>query len=748
MWRLELRRLRLLPLLPPPPQLHTPSCPRPVHNPCRSEVPVSVNGARTIEGTDKREPFSESTKTVLVFANGAVIRLASSVSPGQLLFVTNEKSKKEVVCQVVKSKNYRTVTGYVELEFTEPAAGFWGVRIPSEPSPVPGAAPKTPVAARPAAPVAHPTAVVPKTPAAGIAPPVTLPTALGAKPSVPKATPGIPPALTQPSVAPAAPVVPGPEARNASRQGIVPEAPKPDSKLPTISEFLAAAPSPVAPTLAAEPPAKPGTLPAQLAQQLSSLANADFPPLSGGAAQPPAPVAPSGTSPVPAAKSTGETSDELRQQAARLQEQLSSLLFRDETAGMKPAPAVVPAPVEPRKEPAAATKLPAEIATPLPRPVPAQPVPPAEEAAKPVLNLAPAAELKQASSTPVTAQFNLKVEEVKIPSWLVPLARETESGSPSASSTEISESAGTENDARPVSSGVTSTGTGDASASPQTVVFGNQLLSGAASTGQPDLARGSKKGMWLSLAATAALVLGGGAWYGLQPGHFLSAGAQSAPASSFPAVGSASPSPAAAAPAPVAPVGSTTPAAANLRPAAIPPAGVPGTEANKVPGPSAIPVRTAPAVEEPRKPVLGDVHLGTPNVNRNQETASTEAAPLLDATDSAPANDPLASIASGDHSQPAVPVPVGGDVKPAQLLKSVPPVYPTAAKTQRVAGDVKLDALIDANGNVTATRVLSGSPLLHVAAAAAVKQWKYQPAMLDGKPTSMHLTVTVQFRLQ
>jgi hypothetical protein len=29
-----------------------------------------------------------------------------------------------------------------------------------------------------------------------------------------------------------------------------------------------------------------------------------------------------------------------------------------------------------------------------------------------------------------------------------------------------------------------------------------------------------------------------------------------------------------------------------------------------------------------------------------------------------------------------------------------------------------------------------------------VKQWKYQPAQLDGKPTAMHLTVTVQFRLQ
>src|SRR3979490_977106 len=100
--------------------------------PVALEVPVTVNGARTVEGGDKREPFSETTSTVLVLANGAVIRLASSVAPGQLLFLTNEKTKKEVVCQVVKSKNYRSASGYVELEFTEPVLGFWGMRFPGE----------------------------------------------------------------------------------------------------------------------------------------------------------------------------------------------------------------------------------------------------------------------------------------------------------------------------------------------------------------------------------------------------------------------------------------------------------------------------------------------------------------------------------------------------------------------------------------------------------------------------------------
>src|SRR5260370_12284894 len=100
--------------------------------PVALEVSVTVNGARAVEGSEKRETFSETTKTVLIFGNGAVIRLSSSVAPGQLLFLTNEKTKKEVVCQVVKSKNYRNVSGYVELEFTESVVGFWGMRFPGD----------------------------------------------------------------------------------------------------------------------------------------------------------------------------------------------------------------------------------------------------------------------------------------------------------------------------------------------------------------------------------------------------------------------------------------------------------------------------------------------------------------------------------------------------------------------------------------------------------------------------------------
>jgi TonB family protein len=101
--------------------------------PVALEVPVTVNGARAVAGSEKREPFSESTKTVLIFGHGAVVRLSSSVAPGQLLFLTNEKTKKEVVCQVVNSRSYSRMSGYVELEFTEPVSGFWGMRFPAAP---------------------------------------------------------------------------------------------------------------------------------------------------------------------------------------------------------------------------------------------------------------------------------------------------------------------------------------------------------------------------------------------------------------------------------------------------------------------------------------------------------------------------------------------------------------------------------------------------------------------------------------
>ena len=94
------------------------------------EVPVTVTGARPATKNDKRELFTEETTTVLVFKDGAVIQLSAAIVVGQLLFLTDKRSKREVVCQVVHKRSHRPTSCYVELEFTEPANDFWGVSFP------------------------------------------------------------------------------------------------------------------------------------------------------------------------------------------------------------------------------------------------------------------------------------------------------------------------------------------------------------------------------------------------------------------------------------------------------------------------------------------------------------------------------------------------------------------------------------------------------------------------------------------
>jgi len=101
-------------------------------NPVVLEVPVSVTGARPATTQDKRDLFTEETHTVLVFKDGAVIQLSAAITVGQLLFLTEKKTKREVVCQVVHKRNHRPTSCYVELEFTEDAEDIWGVSFPGK----------------------------------------------------------------------------------------------------------------------------------------------------------------------------------------------------------------------------------------------------------------------------------------------------------------------------------------------------------------------------------------------------------------------------------------------------------------------------------------------------------------------------------------------------------------------------------------------------------------------------------------
>jgi protein TonB len=93
------------------------------------------------------------------------------------------------------------------------------------------------------------------------------------------------------------------------------------------------------------------------------------------------------------------------------------------------------------------------------------------------------------------------------------------------------------------------------------------------------------------------------------------------------------------------------------------------------------------------------------------------------------------------------PVRVGGELKAPALVKRVEPEYPLLAVRAQVQGVVILEAVVDREGRVEDVRVLRSIPLLERAAIDAVRQWRYSPLLLNGKPERFVLTVTVSFSL-
>jgi protein TonB len=93
-------------------------------------------------------------------------------------------------------------------------------------------------------------------------------------------------------------------------------------------------------------------------------------------------------------------------------------------------------------------------------------------------------------------------------------------------------------------------------------------------------------------------------------------------------------------------------------------------------------------------------------------------------------------------------VRVGGQIKEPKKIRNVAPVYPDLAVQSRVSAIVILEAEVDVRGQVRAVKVLRGHPLFDDAAVAAVRQWRYQPLLLNGEPTAFLVTVTITFNLQ
>jgi protein TonB len=85
---------------------------------------------------------------------------------------------------------------------------------------------------------------------------------------------------------------------------------------------------------------------------------------------------------------------------------------------------------------------------------------------------------------------------------------------------------------------------------------------------------------------------------------------------------------------------------------------------------------------------------------------------------------------------------VGGDVSAPVLIHSVEPEHPDT----NVTGTVQLTIWVTTNGLPSHVRVTHGLGMgLDVKAAEAVRQYKYKPAMKDGKPVMVELNVEVKF---
>lgn len=86
----------------------------------------------TVSGNAAKGKFTESTKTLVVNAHGALITLAAKVTQGQQMELKSASNPETQICKVVYIGP--TVQGQTQVgvEFTKPAPHFWHVAFPPE----------------------------------------------------------------------------------------------------------------------------------------------------------------------------------------------------------------------------------------------------------------------------------------------------------------------------------------------------------------------------------------------------------------------------------------------------------------------------------------------------------------------------------------------------------------------------------------------------------------------------------------
>jgi TonB family protein len=100
----------------------------------------------------------------------------------------------------------------------------------------------------------------------------------------------------------------------------------------------------------------------------------------------------------------------------------------------------------------------------------------------------------------------------------------------------------------------------------------------------------------------------------------------------------------------------------------------------------------------------------------------------------------------GGPPSAGAPVRVGGNIRQPLKIADAAPVTPAVARQAGITGVVILEITIGTDGRIREARILRSIPLLDQAALDAVRQWRYEPTLLNGMPVPVIMTVTVNFQ--
>jgi TonB family protein len=89
--------------------------------------------------------------------------------------------------------------------------------------------------------------------------------------------------------------------------------------------------------------------------------------------------------------------------------------------------------------------------------------------------------------------------------------------------------------------------------------------------------------------------------------------------------------------------------------------------------------------------------------------------------------------------------PVSGGVLNGKAVRLVQPTYPAIARSAHASGQVRVQVLIDENGNVISAHATSGHPLLQASAVAAARGSKFTPTTLGGEPVKVNGVIIYNF---